>query len=260
MKHTKTLFLSTAFVACLNIECIGKSIDISTQVSPKQSNSTQTVSISEIKTHEKRFDRLYVGLFGGVTQRNIDYKLRPTSPEIKHLMSFYESNYIKCGFLIGPYAGYGKSFGNFYSGIEGSIHYDSANEWKNHLMSFENDPLIFKTQYKKEWGFGLAARLGILANKDTLIYIKPAFEFSKDKCTTKNSSDQSSISGWKVKLSPGIGAEYFINDDISLRAEYSYSFGIGNYKMKEKVRADDLMWFEASYTSHSLKIGVSYSF
>ena len=226
------------------------------------------------------FSGPYVGLFVGGTKSDVDYKLTPAAA--KRAFAVYENDYTKYGFLGGAYLGYGSLFSNVYVGGEGSIHYDSANGWQNHSVNTHQDIYIvtnsgqlvnklnFKTQYKKDLVFGLGLRLGGLVNKDTLVYVKPAVEISRDKFIQKSislqgpgvqvaDSEQESVSEWKVKLAPGVGTEYFVNSNVSVRLEYACSFGI-NGKMKDKENAEDGSRGEIQHISHALKIGISYSF
>ena len=227
------------------------------------------------------FNGPYLGLSAGGTMRSVDYEMTPLSAEAKQMLPPYSKDYNKFGFVGGAYGGYGKTFDTLYVGAEGSVHYDSANGWENHSVNMNNVfdintrkpinmKLNFKTQYKKDIVFGLAARIGHLINKECLIYIKPGLELSRDKFSSKvtsverdgiihdlpTSSEDTSVSKWKIKISPGVGLEYLISKNVMARVEYTCSFGINN-KLKDN---GDNNKEEISHISHALRVGVAYKF
>jgi opacity protein-like surface antigen len=215
------------------------------------------------------YDGFYVGALGGMTLRNIDFTLTPSSG-LSTLIDKYEKSYTKSGFLFGIMGGWGRTFSDsIYAGGELSVHYDTANEKRKHSINLKPSSLAtltFDSKYKKGPVLGLAARLGVVLNKTTLIYVKPGIQISKDTLEIKNPKltavglpfnldGNSSKSSWKMKLVPALGVEHAFTQNVSARLEYQYAFGLSGIKDKDSEEETKM-----SYKSHSFVAGISYHF
>jgi opacity protein-like surface antigen len=202
------------------------------------------------------FNGFYVGTVVGGVYNNLKSKLVVDSLILKA-----KTNHIT-GFSYGLMAGYGRNVGKFYLGAEIGILSDTTNKSKNYEYRVLGNNLSFgKIKYQRGVVLSIAPRFGVAFGGAYMVYVKPAFEISKDKAVFLDDENDSDTESSRKKLQyafvPGIGVEKAFSN-IILRTEYAYNLG----SKAKKTRNEDGFSVSCSlkYTSHTVKIGVAYKF
>lgn len=165
--------------------------------------------------------------------------------------------------LLGGLAGYYKTFSNnILIGVEAD--YDYRNASKKSIELQDGIPSIdYTTQSKINTTASLRAKLGLIFNNKTLAYITGGYAGADIK-TTYNASDAATFPGtssntqWHNGFILGLGAEHYINDKISAKAEYRYAdFGEKN----ASVAIEEYFNYRQNYDKeNSVRIGLNYHF
>ncbi len=130
----------------------------------------------------------------------------------------------------GLFGGYGKQYDNLYVGVEASVNSlsldDTSTSGDTYIIApsggFTNEISV-----KANWQAALRSRVG-WADKRWLAYftgglaasqISVADTYRDDFGAYGQNSDKETKLGWTI----GVGAEYALNDDWTLRGEYSYA-------------------------------------
>ncbi|HEY8355500.1 MAG TPA: outer membrane protein [Methylophilaceae bacterium] len=177
------------------------------------------------------------------------------------------------GFLGGLQAGYNWQRGNIVYGLEGELGYLDLDKKRfppgvDPILNYVYDAA---GTVDGDWYLGLAARLGY-ASERTLYYGKVGAVYSraklglKDTCsvtppcgnTVANDSDRVD---WGYQI--GAGLEHALNDDWTLRAEYTY-FDFGDTNISgvgiDGVGGGVPYKIDADLSVHALKLGINYRF
>lgn len=131
------------------------------------------------------------------------------------------------GFGGGAFAGYGKTFGNWYVGGELSADYAKLS---GEIAGSDAD-------VTKSHSFGAAVRAGYLVSPNVLGYGLVGVERGKFKANIDGlGEDSANLIGFRA----GIGAETFMTKNVSLRTEVSYVNwgGKGDVDGIDELRAD----------------------
>jgi outer membrane immunogenic protein len=164
--------------------------------------------------------------------------------------------------LLGGLAGYYKTFSNnILIGVEAD--YDYRNASKKSIELQDGIPSIdYTTQSKINTTASLRAKLGVIFKNKTLAYITGGYAGADIK-TTYNSDNvvspgTSSNTQWHNGFILGFGAEHYINDKISAKAEYRYAdFGEKN----ANVAIEQYFNYRQNYDKeNSVRIGLNYHF
>lgn len=110
------------------------------------------------------------------------------------------------GFSGGAFAGYGKSFGNWYVGGELSADYSKVEGSAN------------KVDVEKKYSYGAAARLGYLVTPNVLAYGVGGVERGRFEAKAAGDKISDDVTGLRL----GIGAETFVSEKVSVRTEVNY--------------------------------------
>jgi outer membrane immunogenic protein len=116
---------------------------------------------------------------------------------------------------LGGFAGYGKAFGNWFVAPEFKIQTDND-------ATLEVHPSVSNTfTLRQEFTYGGGLRLGYLARRDTLVYVRGDYLRSrfKLKFTGDGTNDTRTLDGWDA----GIGTELAVGSGFSVRGEYLWS-------------------------------------
>ncbi|MDQ0391744.1 outer membrane protein [Labrys monachus] len=141
------------------------------------------------------------------------------------------------GFSGGVQAGYNMQFNPIVLGIEGSINYGSVTD------SFAGA--------RGNYGFNgsLTPRLGY-AMGNLMPYVKAGLAVGDVELKASGASASQTRAGWTA----GVGAEYMVTPQISVRAEYNYTdYSRTNYTL-------GLTPASAGYSGSDIKLGVNYHF
>ena len=165
--------------------------------------------------------------------------------------------------LFGGLAGYNKTFSNnILIGVEAD--YDYRNASKKSIELVNGEPRVdYTTKSKINTSVSLRAKLGLIFNNKTLAYITGGYAGADIK-TTYNASDDapfpgtSSNSQWHNGYILGFGAEHYINDKVSAKAEYRYAdFG----EKDANVAIEQYYNYRQNYDKeNSIRIGLNYHF
>jgi outer membrane immunogenic protein len=148
---------------------------------------------------EAKFDGAYVGGQASYSKADID----ATVPGVG------SGTVDGDGFGGGLFGGYGKTFGNWYVGGELSADYSKLEGSANGIDG----------SVKKEFGYGAAVRGGYLVTPKVLAYGVVGIERGKFKAKDDLGD---SLSGYLTGYRVGAGAETFLTDNVSARAEINY--------------------------------------
>jgi opacity protein-like surface antigen len=183
--------------------------------------------------------------------------------------------------LFGLFAGYGMQVGTMYFGGEVYGAFDSAKvETYNDSGSGQGSATgtgsgayypLGKASVKRTSFYGLAGRLGFMANPNTLVYVKLGVEGGKWTATQTSATNDryapnivTKASKNSISFVPGLGVDAFITKNLFLRAEYTYLFG-PKITLKQNTAASgswggDAAWHKFQITQQTFKVGVGYKF
>jgi outer membrane immunogenic protein len=171
------------------------------------------------------FDGAYVGAFTGYTDNNASAASGAVRADI-------DSD----GWLYGAYAGYGKTFDQFYFGAEAEIGSASLSGNAGTVAG-----LPTKLDANESWG--LSARAGYLLNDSTLLYARAGWQRTNYDVTVGTGATQvkasDNLDGYRL----GGGLEYAVTDNVLVRTEYNY------------VNYDN-----TNFRENQVRVGVAYRF
>lgn len=163
--------------------------------------------------------------------------------------------------LFSGLVGYNKILNtNILIGVEADYDYRNANKKSNELSSGVPSS-SYTVENKIESAASLRAKLGYIFNSNkTLAYVTGGYTGADIKSTyhTISSDETSSNSQWHNGWILGLGAEHYINDKFSAKAEYRYAdFGSEN----AKVTNSGLYNYHQNYDKeNSIRLGLNYHF
>ena len=163
--------------------------------------------------------------------------------------------------LFGGLAGYSKTITNKYLiGVEADFDYRNASKKSNELQNgtASNN---YTADNKINSSATLRAKLGYIFNANkTLAYITGGYAGADIKSTyhTVDSNETSSNTQWHNGWTLGLGAEHYLSDKFSAKAEYRYAdFG----KKDADVTNVALYNYHQNYDKeNSIRIGINYHF
>ena len=128
------------------------------------------------------------------------------------------------GITVGGYLGYNYRIDSFVMGLEGDFNWDNA-EGRNSILGGLN----YNTSLN--WDAAIRARLGVILNERALLYVTGGPSWLSTALDTNlgitpaslvnyNTGDSSTEFGWVV----GAGTEYFVSDQLSIKAEYLHGW------------------------------------
>jgi len=128
------------------------------------------------------------------------------------------------------FAGYGVTYNSIYFGAEANGSLSSLK------TTFGDDDL------KRQYGFGVAGRLGYVVAPATLAYGVVGWERGKFELKAADVTDSQWLDGIRL----GLGLEHKLTQNVSVRGEFDYT----NWQKKDGLQADEF----------ALKAGVAYHF
>lgn len=168
------------------------------------------------------FSGFYLG--GGLTYAKGKLDLNYKDSATGYNKSFNQSS---GGFGIGTFLGYGCEFSNhFYLGGELGLGLDGSriNKTTSLLRT-----LNVQTKSNSRWTSSLTARIGYVFSNTVLAYVKLGFESrAKMDVTLINPVTNATAKFGSLRRSGalfGLGADYAINKNVFLRAEYTLNTG-----------------------------------
>lgn len=198
------------------------------------------------------FNGAYIGIVGGMVRNNLEGEISALGITIRSK----EETHVN-GLLYGAIVGYGHNFNGFYVGGEVGVQSDTTNKNKDYLMAAAGVTGTIKAKYERGVVFSVAPRFGAVFADSCMIYAKPAVEISKDKiAATINGDTDSSKKKFKFVFVPAIGLEKAFSSSVLARLEYGYNFGTKFTTSDDEVPAH----YSLKYTSHVIKVGISYQF
>jgi outer membrane immunogenic protein len=140
------------------------------------------------------------------------------------------------GFVGGVQAGYNVQFDPLVVGIEGEIDYSNISD------------RFAGVRADLDWRGSVTGRLGWAVDR-FLPYVKGGLAFGDVNFDTGR-SDSNMLWGWTA----GVGAEYAITNNVSVRAEYNYT-DLGTDAFNTNIGS-----FDGAYSGSDVKVGVNYKF
>jgi outer membrane immunogenic protein len=141
------------------------------------------------------------------------------------------------GFTGGVQAGYNYQFNPLVVGIEGEIDYSGISD------RFED------VRGDLNWRGSVTPRLGFAIDR-FLPYVKGGLAFGSVEVDTGD-KDDNVLWGWTA----GVGAEYAVTNNVSVRAEYNYTD-----LTTDSFTTAEAGTFDAGYKGSDVKVGVNYKF
>ena len=163
--------------------------------------------------------------------------------------------------LFGGLAGYNKIFNtNILVGVEADYDYRNANKKSDEL--YNNVPNSnYTVDNKIESSASLRAKLGYIFNSNkTLAYVTGGYTGAHIKSTyhTISRDETSSNSQWHNGWILGLGAEHYLNEKFSAKAEYRYA---DFSKEDADVTNTALYNYHQNYgKENSIRLGLNYHF
>lgn len=140
------------------------------------------------------------------------------------------------GFTGGVQAGYNVQFDPMVVGIEGEVDYANISD------------RFGGAKGSLDWRGSVTARLGWAIDR-FLPYVKGGLAFG-DVSFDTGQSDSKVLWGWTA----GVGAEYAITDNVSVRAEYNFT-DLGTDAFNTNIGK-----FDGGFSGSDVKVGVNYKF
>ncbi len=172
------------------------------------------------------------------------------------------------GGLVG---GYGKQFGNVLLGIEGGANSLSFNKERQRTQEIDSLPGTQSTisqSVSADWMAGLRLKLGWAAN-NWLAYVTGGVAATRLKLDASyvdnafNGLSKGSKSVTKTGWSLGLGGEYALSQNWSLRGDYLYT-RFGDISMETETTSTNnsggTLVHKADLEIHGLFVGVNYRF
>lgn len=166
------------------------------------------------------------------------------------------------GFMYGVGLGYDVAVGGVVLGAEAELTDSTA---KTELVDGDLENLGIDGSYETGRGIYVGARAGVLANPNTLVYVKGGYTNARynllaDDGTNTLETDLD-LDGWRV----GAGAEYAMSENTFVKLEYRYSnYAEGEFDFNDDDFFDDDTGesdrFDADLDRHQVAIGFGYRF
>ncbi|MFN8830643.1 MAG: outer membrane protein [Labrys sp. (in: a-proteobacteria)] len=139
------------------------------------------------------------------------------------------------GFVGGLQAGYNVQFDPLVVGIEAEISYTDLSDKSGAVKADLN------------WKGTLTPRIGFAMDR-FMPYVKAGLAYGSVEASN-TTSDDATLWGWTV----GVGAEYAVTNQISIKAEYAYT-DLGSETLRIPAAT------KVGYTGSEVKIGLNYRF
>lgn len=121
------------------------------------------------------------------------------------------------GFVGGVFGGYGRAFGSFYLGGEGSFEVGK-------IESNFSDSTGYSRSVSLNETINLSVRPGYLITPQTLAYGRVGWARSKFKVSQQQNGDLPSTDEWIDGVVVGLGVEQEVTKTIGLRIDYRHTF------------------------------------
>lgn len=198
----------------------------------KESLMANTSSEAYVDEFTDPFSSFYIGIGGSSSQTKTTYE-----EKYSHLDPLKLSNtYNKTGIHL--LTGFGKTFGNTYFGGEIFL---------NNVKSDSNNLPVYMSDYN----FGGDLRFGYLVTRSLMLYALAGIDVAK----YKNNFTSFYADSYKLGLMPGVGAEFLLNDNWGIRAQYTYSM-----YSKEEYEVKDVYSKEFKADRGSISFSLVYHF
>jgi opacity protein-like surface antigen len=199
------------------------------------------------------FDGFYLGFGGGISHTisktdftatdEIIYEIADSPSQTQEIIFPSKAN-SDLGENMGAgqaFVGWGKSLGenkNVYLGLELFGRYTPTSMSASQSSSFEERADFYSNEkLTNDYSFGGDIRLGYLITPKIMVYALAGadigdFTYHIDhsitqytsSTTTVTNSVNSEVDTWQYGFMPGAGIEAMLNDHVSLRAQYTYTF------------------------------------
>jgi opacity protein-like surface antigen len=186
-------------------------------------------TIKETKATPKSFTGIYIGLHGG------------HGTGTSHNKHFLASSHLGLkGLLGGVHLGFQKDFSTVIAGIEVS----GALSQTKHKGKTDIFQTTAKTSFKRKNAFGGALKLGVNLN-DWHVYAKAGYENAKFTHSGAIGADSASKSKRLHAFVPGLGFETFVDTNVLLGAEWTYTlyakknFGDNDLRIHHRAKIGD---------------------
>ena len=160
------------------------------------------------------------------------------------------------GFIGGIQAGYNWQLNTLVLGVETDIQYTDLKKSSTDLFYEET------IESKINWLGTTRARIGFTPIDTILLYATAGLAYGGVKASVTDyfSEDYTSSKKTKLGYTLGLGAEYALNTDWSLKTEYLYA-NLG--KLKTTINYIDAKNFDTlghKFKVHTVRLGLNYKF
>jgi len=176
------------------------------------------------------------------------------------LLGGEEGSFDVSGWTLGLQAGANVQFDSFVLGVEGDISWANIEGEGDPIDPLSADPSIPSTTI--DWIGSLRGRAGVAVDQ-ILLYGTAGFAFAGGTLGITNldgaGDDRETditATGWTA----GVGAEFAVTDNVSLKAEYLYTSLTADEEEFGDVLPADHLTTNADIGIHSVKVGLNYSF
>jgi outer membrane immunogenic protein len=229
------------------------------------------------------FDGFYIGIGAGLSHAAADATVSTTETYPINdlgLISYPESLDADLGEINGAgnlFVGWGKTFGNnsdVYFGVELFGKYVPTSMSAQHVNQILYSGIVgydasFDIELSNDYSFGGDLRLGYLIAPKIMIYALAGLDIGEFDCrvhrvAVSTGEPQSfNYSGkadtWLYGFMPGVGMETMLTDDVSVRAQYTYTYygsGGSAYALSNIVDSGTSIASTLQGTAHSIQRGL----
>ena len=175
--------------------------------------SASVLALMALAAHAQDFDGPYVGGEIGYATGEADLEWTPSGE------SFTLSDELDYdGWDIGLNAGWRRQFpNNFVLGVELGGNYSDVDGSTSNIFNTGLDASL-----EKDWEVFLSGKMGAIVQPNTLVYVIGGAQTADFDAQVTDGTDTWNSSDWEWGLHLGVGAEYLINTNLSVRGEYKY--------------------------------------
>jgi outer membrane immunogenic protein len=204
--------------------------------------SASVLALMASAAHAQDFDGPYVG-------GEIGYATGEADLEWQNMGATNSDELDYDGWDIGLNAGWRRQFpNNFVLGVELGGNYSDVDGSTSNIFNQGLDASL-----EKDWEVFLSGKMGAIVQPNTLVYVIGGAQTADFDAQVTDGTDTWNSSDWEWGLHLGVGAEYLINTNLSVRGEYKYQMyddmtvsagaaGDVNFDPSESVFRLGLLW------------------
>lgn len=165
------------------------------------------------------------------------------------------------GFALGGYLGFNYRIDSVLLGVEGDVNWDNA-EGKSDYRLYGSPAGLLHAESSIDWDASVRARLGYIFDERALVYVTggPSWlsqSVDTNLCSYEGGSCGDTVTrfGWQL----GGGAEYFVTDAFSIKAEYIHGW-YGSEDLTLDTSGPQTLFLKQDLQTNVVRAGIAWHF